>query len=363
MRFAIAETVANARSRPWLTAGMCLGLIVTIVSVGIVELNSMVDARRDADALVESGYATAFVRRDPDVDPTLSRRDCAELNALPGIVAATWLSESDAELTLWSTDGATVPVRHAGPGIVDVLRAQNRFFASDWSGAALFIDVAGLAAGTPGTRSIRLVDGGAATTVQATSTELQSLGQGFEGWAVAVEPDLDAETDACIVATNLANRSTLIAQLRIAFPPANGFGISWALPNADALEDPIERFADRVTARLWLPAVAACVVMITMYLRLRRSDYAFYRVSGVTGRRLVAIVSADVLLLIAVAVLSAAAVLAALVVTRGPPGFAVRAAISAYGRLTIALTFSSFATAAFVATGIVRRPLALLKDR
>lgn len=361
----LRESLANLLSRPLLGAGLIVFIAIQLVAVALVEANENARFDLEAEDLVRSGYSTAIVRPNPDLPIDLQRGECDELAEMPGVLAATWLADAP-QLRFWSAEGPSIPSSMAGPGIISVLNAHTSGFSESWRGAAIVVDTSGLATAFAGTetRSVRLSPpGGTTWPAMVLFTQLDSLGSGFRGNSIVVTPDTRGVASSCVVAIDFADRRGVRESLGVAFPAENGFGITWAMLAADDLPDPVEQFDRRPTARLWILIVIMSTVVTWLYLKLRRLDYAFYRVAGLTPRRLTGIVASELMSALVVTIISTTTLLTLTIAVSRPPGIAVSTGALAAARTVVALICSFSALAWYESSRLAHEPLDTLKDR
>jgi hypothetical protein len=138
---------------------------------------------------------------------------------------------------------------------------------------------------------------------------MTSLGTGSVGSTLLISRATGA-AHACVLFVDLEARRSVIAALETALPATSGFSSQWALPGADNLDTPRERFEQRPSQYYWLGVVVMFSVLWALQLRIRRSDQALYAVVGLRTTSIATMLVIELIITVAVAAATAAIIVA-----------------------------------------------------
>jgi hypothetical protein len=330
------EAVANWVTRPLLTGGLAVLLSAALLSVTVAESNAVTDVRRYEDELVATGFATLFVQASGQALSGLTTDDCAAVGELPGVRAGfSLVGQSVARR--WTVDGPLLATITVTGDVVGYLRLVEPARMRESVAAQAFVDTDAAAAssGAQGEYVLRLVATDAdnepppsaatalgdppsspmAATVRAVRVPLTSLGTGSVGSTLLVTHARGA-VQSCVLFVDLEARAAVAAAVETALPAASGFSNQWALPGADNLDTPRERFEQRPSQYYWLAAVIVFTVLWAFQLRIRRSDHALYAVVGLRSTGITVMIVLELAITVVVAAGSAALIVALATTTR-----------------------------------------------
>jgi hypothetical protein len=275
-RILAKEALAGLLGRRVLTSVMVGLLAALILMVGLSDSVAFDQARDRDRALVASGYATAQVIAETPA--ALSEADCTGAGGIPGVLGHAAFGEP-LSWHLWSEDGPPLNVRATSTSAAAALAASG--YPIQRPESVVVLDAA---PAMPRTGKLWISDGlGVHRLVPAGSAQLSVLGPAFDGGAIWLTHEV-TQVSHCAVLVAEDHREAVAGALRQLFPASDGFAVRWALVSADSLLSPRAQFEHGVGRQLWLAVGLAWVVVLLLYLRLRRPDLALLRVCGVPTR-------------------------------------------------------------------------------
>lgn len=308
--FTVREAVCNGRSRVLLTFSVAAILTALFVSVSYAEIDASRQAQVDSRSLVSDGYATLLVTSNDQLRPSLTAADCDRLGVARGVRASTWMTQGS-PTTLWAAAGPELPTFLTGVPALVIVRSSNVSLET-WSGEQVLIDSdSDIVRG--GRQSITLnaiSPMQPATAIALAPADLGILGQGATVGLVAIGLPPHGNVDSCVVLAEMAHRNAVRAAIQTSFPSEQGYETQWGLPNADRFANPIDIYSERASRFAWMAATAAALVVIGFHLRLRRRDYAFYSIAGLSTSRLRQLIVAETLGNLLIATVCASTVMA-----------------------------------------------------
>lgn len=307
----LGEAAANNLARPALSLGLVAILTVVLVAVAVGETNSTIDALTYRHGLVADGYSTLIVEPNDELGAVLRTDDCQALGSIQGVIAALSLGNPEPD-RVFNPAGPQLSIRPVGGDILAFLNAVDPDQMTNWHRAQTFLDTNSSMASPGATREFDLpiIDTEASTT-QATTliVGLTALGGAASGNAIAVDPDPDP-VNSCAILVDEDSRAHTTASVSVALPAQEGFSNRWALAGADRFETPRNRFESRATQYLWLAGALTFALTWLLTLRIRRSDYALYAVTGLKPGAIATLAGLEMLLITLTAALTATAILA-----------------------------------------------------
>lgn len=362
LRALASETVANCRARALFTVALVGALASLTVTVFVVEANAARDITAYERDLRADGYATLVVEHSNQIiSAPFTASDCEALGATPAVNGAVG-SREPVPYRLWGRGGPAVPVRAVVGDIVGFLAATNPELSNTWRTAQIFVDDQSSAAAGPGEQALWLGSADGVQAELAITVDLGLFGSGSTGNLVAADATA-GPIGSCALLVALDRRDAVAASTAVALPSLQGFSQRWALSNADRFEAPQWRFEHRPSRWYWVAGAAGFVVAWLLVLRLRRNEYALYAVSGLTSREVTALAGLELLTVVGLAAIAAAAVIGGALLRTGLPAQFALVGLGSSTRMLIVVGIAASAWNWQQARSTATSTLATLKDR
>lgn len=310
-----------------------------------------------------AGYATLIIEQSDQVAAApLSAADCAGLRDIPGVGPVVSI-QPPVSVPAWSDHGPDVTVVPVGGEVVAFLHRVAPGDAVSRRTAQAFVD-RDSAVASPASREypLPLFPNGNGVEGTAIAMELDAFGSATSG-AMLVADIHSGPVEACALFVPGDLRAGISQSIKIAFPAVSGFSQRWALPEADRLETPRQRFEGRWTKDLWLPFAGVFTAFWLFYLRLRKPEHGLYAIVGL-GPAAVTLLSVVELLIIALGASLLAGVVVGLAALRAETGmeFLVLGVESGI-RTLVGCVLLSVVWSAHMATRTTTSIMDALKDR
>lgn len=381
----ITEAVANWLTRPLLGGGLTVMLAAALLGVTVAESNAVTDVRRYEDDLIATGYATMFVQPGPQALSALTTDDCAAIGSLRGVRASFAIVDQTTQRR-WSVAGPNVPALTATGDVVDYFSNVEPVQMQRWRTAQAFVDPASAAAAAhdneyllrlvpprPGgdrtSNSAGPTEDGAATAhpaaptmVTALGMPLTSLGTGSIGLTL-LTTHTSGSAQSCVLFVDPDTRPAASAAVETALPPTSGFSQQWALPGADNLDTPRQRFEQRPSQYYWLGGVVVFTALWITQLRIRRSDHALYAVVGLRTPSITTMIIIELAITVMLAACLATAIIALATATHAGTYTSLDVGADSARRALLGAGSCAAASSWYHARSVTSSTLNALKDR
>ncbi len=301
---AFNEALANLVARPALTFAMIAVWAGAVVATFVADSAAVTGVVAYEHDLVDAGYRTLYVESNQNLRTPLTAADCESLGRLGGVEAVVWLMAARPG-NLVAPAGPSVPVRFVGGAVVEFLTKVDPDGMRRWTGQQVFVDAMSPIVRHGESRPLAISVGDRSGVFDTHSVALTTLGGGLSGNLVAISAHATG-VESCAMLVGDADRNVVRASVDAAMPVGRGYVARWALPSADQFEAPGSRFAERGAQWTWMAGAVVVAIAHAMYLRIRRSDHNFYAMCGLPGRRLMSLMSIEMMLLALIASVAAA---------------------------------------------------------